>query len=71
MSISIYSHFRDMHIQHKIYVSVNVNVSSRFIIYIVHNRKAPNVLCTLVKREKFSGHNENCPQNASDVGSER
>jgi len=33
----------------------------------VHNRKASNALCMLVKREKFSGPSENCQRNVTDL----
>ena len=36
-------------------------------INLAHNRKASNALCTLVKREKVLGHDENCQKNVSDV----
>jgi len=33
----------------------------------VHNHKASNALCTVVKREKFSGPGKNCQRNVTDL----
>jgi len=33
---------------------------------LAHNRKASNVLCTLVKRERFLDPDENCQRNLAD-----
>ena len=38
---------------------------------IAHNREAANALCSVyaswTRKEEFSGHHENCQQNASDL----
>jgi len=45
------------------------NISQcQYYIYIAHNRKASNALCTLVKWEKkFSGPSKDCQRNVTDV----